>query len=144
MFNGLIKDLLKDIMSQLTILCLPDGIHAIERDSEFFFLQNYNQILYCTFSYYQIETNKRNVVDEFQENVRNSIQKSICIVSTSPLFKLYSDKLSMTMFAFMSQDNLKDKTCFQILYNALATPKAKNETENDIELDLSLIPFLLK
>ena len=70
------EEILNDIENQLSAFCLPDGIHVVNRDTEFFIIQNYNKVLYCTFSYRQIRTNdNNNIIDVFKENTRECVQK---------------------------------------------------------------------
>lgn len=103
------QDKLDNILNQLTYLCLPDGIHSVEQDVETFFISNYNKLIYCTYAYQQIRTNKMQVEDSFQINQRNCIQKALCIVSTQPIiFSLYK-QLSTTMNNYMTQHNLDNK-----------------------------------
>lgn len=114
------EDILNDIQNQLCAFCLPDGIHVVNRDTEFFIIQNYNKVLYCTFCYRQIRTNdNNNIIDDFQENTRDCVQKSLCIISTVPLFMYYYEKINIAMDLFMNQKILNDKSEIDKLYNDL-------------------------
>ena len=122
------KNLVLDyILSNLVNYCLIDGIHLTDNDSNFFFIHDFPQILYC-FSYFiQIKTDngENNIIDDFQENIRGCIQKSICIVSTLPLFgntliyENYYTHLSVQMTSYMSQKCLNDKIALSEIYNKL-------------------------
>ncbi len=112
---------LEEIFYKLTIYCLADGIHLTNRDNQIFFIQSENKVLYCTSTYRQIKTNVKDVQDDFQENIRDCIQKALCIVSFKPNFSFFYDKINKTLDLFMSQDTLNDKqiieNSFQNLYN---------------------------
>ena len=69
---------------------------------------------------------KENIIeDDFQENIRGCIQKSICIVSTLPLFgnmltyENYYTHLSTQMNLYMNQKSLNDKSALIDIYNKL-------------------------
>ena len=118
------EEILNDIENQLSAFCLPDGIHVVNRDTEFFIIQNYNKVLYCTFSYRQIRTNdNNNIIDDFQENTRDCVQKSLCIISTVPLFMYYYEKINVAMDLFMNQKILNDKSAIDSLYKDIAEKK---------------------
>ena len=133
------KALLDDLFTLLTNYALTDGIHLVDKDTEFFFIHSYQKPLYCLSRYVQVQTNEQeeseeNVVDDFQKNERNCIQKALCIVSTIPLFgnsiiyqNFYTQLISQ-MDTFMSQKSLNDKTNLDILYNSLLNI---NDTENN-------------
>ena len=118
------EEILNDIENQLSAFCLPDGIHVVNKDTEFFIIQNYNKVLYCTFSYRQIRTNdNNNIIDDFQENTRDCVQKSLCIISTVPLFMYYYEKINVAMDLFMNQKILNDKSAIDSLYKDIAEKK---------------------
>ena len=116
---------LDEIYYKLSIYCLPDGIHLTNRDNEIFFIQSEKKVLYCTSTYRQIKTNIKDVQDDFQENVRDCIQKALCIVSIKPNFSYFYDKINKTLDLFMSQDTLNDKqiieSSFENLHNEEST-----------------------
>lgn len=105
--------ILDDILNQLTYFCLPDAVHTTNEDAQFFFIQNYNTLLYGISCYRQIKTNS---LEKDDQNTRDCVQKAICIVSKVPLFGHFHSKLSSTMTAFFNQNTLKDKYILQELY----------------------------
>jgi hypothetical protein len=114
--NSLTKENIFDnINNQLTYLCMPDGVHSLTSDSQFFLIQNFSKILFGISCYRQIKVTKAMKEDE-QENTRDSVQKSMCIVSKVPLFGQMASKLSITMLAYFNQDSLKDKKIIKDLY----------------------------
>ena len=114
--NSLTKEKVFDnINNQLTYLCMPDGAHSLTSDSQFFLIQNFSKILFGISCYRQIKVTQAMKEDE-QENTRDSVQKSMCIISKLPLFGQMAAKLSITMLAYFNQESLKDKKIIKDLY----------------------------
>ena len=114
--NSLTKENIFDnINNQLTYLSMPDGAHSLTSDSQFFLIQNFSKILFGISCYRQIKVTQAMKEDE-QENTRDSVQKSMCIISKLPLFGQMASKLSITMLAYFNQDSLKDKKIIKDLY----------------------------
>ena len=107
------ENLLDDLFFQLTCLCLPDGIHASNRDTQFFIIQDYKYPLYGISCYEQIKSFR----DDTLENTRFSIQKSICIISLLPFYSSLHSKLSFSVEAFFNQESLQDKQIVNELYD---------------------------
>ena len=154
------KELVLDfILNILVNNCLIDGIHLVDTDSNFFFIHDLNKIIYCLSYYVQKKTDdKENIIeDDFQENIRGCIQKSICIVSTLPLFgniltyDNYYTHLSTQMNLYMNQKSLNDKSALIDIYNKLENEfhqeqkwmfnlrKAFSILKNDLLIILKLI-----
>ena len=117
-----VDDLLDDIFNQLTNYVLMDGIHFTNSSTQIFILHNFYKPLYCISYYVQINYS---IEDAFQKNERDCIQKSLCIISTIPIFgnsiiyqNFYTNLISQ-MDSFMSQSSLNDKTNFKILYDKI-------------------------
>ena len=118
---------LEYILNSLVNYCLIDGIHLTNNDTNFFFIHEFQKPLYSISYYIQKKTdNKENKIeDNFQENIRGCIQKSICIVSTLPFFgniniyQNYYSFLSSQMIKYMEQKSLNDKTVLNDIYDKL-------------------------
>ena len=106
------ENLLDDLFFQLTCVCLPDGIHASNRDTQFFIIQDYKYPLYGISCYEQIKSFR----DDSIENTRFSIQKSICIISFLPFYSSLHSKLSISVEAFFDQESLQDRQIINELY----------------------------
>ena len=106
------ENLIDDLFFQLTCVCLPDGIHASNRDTQFFIIQDYKYPLYGISCYEQIKSFR----DDTVENTRFSIQKSICIISLLPFYSSLHSKLSISVEAFFNQESLQDKQIINELY----------------------------
>ena len=107
------ENLIDDLFFQLTCVCLPDGIHASNRDTQFFIIQDYKYPLYGISCYEQIKSFR----DDSIENTRFSIQKSICIISLLPFYSSLYSKLSISVEAFFDQESLQDRQIINELYD---------------------------
>jgi len=106
------ENLIDELFFQLTCVCLPDGIHASNRDTQFFIIQDYKYPLYGISCYEQIKSFR----DDTIENTRFSIQKSICIISLLPFYSSLHSKLSISIEAFFDQESMQDKEIINKLY----------------------------
>ena len=107
------ENFLEELFFQLTCACLPDGIHASKRDTQFFIIQDYKYPLYGISCYEQIKSFR----DDTLENTRFSIQKSICIISLLPFYSSLFSKLSICVEAYFNQESLQDKQIISEIYN---------------------------
>jgi len=107
------ENLIEELFFQLTCVCLPDGIHASNRDTQFFIIQDYKYPLYGISCYEQIKSFR----DDTVENTRFSIQKSICIISLLPFYSSLFSKLSICVEAYFNQESLQDKQIINEIYN---------------------------
>ena len=122
-----IESILNTVNSQLINYSLMDGIHLVNNDTQIYILHNLKKPIFCLSYYVQVKTGNGNPEkeDSFQENVRDCIQKALCIVSLKPLFNhkiLYQNfytLLKNDMDSFMAQKSLNDKTIIEKLYNKL-------------------------
>ena len=122
------ENLLDDLFFQLTCVCLPDGIHASNRDTQFFIIQDYKYPLFGISCYEQIKSFR----DDTLENTRFSIQKSICIISYLPFYSSLYSKLSISVEAFFNQESLQDKQIIDELYNNYRFDKNMNYNISDM------------
>ena len=106
------ENFLDDLFFQLTCVCLPDGIHASNKDTQFFIIQDYKYPLYGISCYEQIKSFR----DDSLENTRFSIQKSICIISFLPFYSSLYSKLGISVEAYFNQESLQDKQIINELY----------------------------
>ena len=106
------ENFLDDLFFQLTCVCLPDGIHASNKDTQFFIIQDYKYPLYGISCYEQIKSFR----DDSIENTRFSIQKSICIISFLPFYSSLYSKLNISVEAYFNQESLQDKQIIHELY----------------------------
>ena len=107
------ENFIDELFFQLTCVCLPDGIHTSNRDTQFFIIQDYKYPLYGISCYEQIKSFR----DDTEENTRFSIQKSICIISFLPFYSSLFSKLSICVEAYFNQESLQDKQIISEIYN---------------------------
>ena len=107
------ENIIDELFFQLTCVCLPDGIHASNRDTQFFIIQDYKYPLFGISCYEQIKSFR----DDTEENTRFSIQKSICIISLLPFYSSLFSKLSICVEAYFNQESLQDKQIISEIYN---------------------------
>ena len=137
--NKNIESIINTINSQLINYSLMDGIHLMDNDTQIYFLHNLKKPIYCLSYYVQVKTGNGNPdkEDSFQENVRECIQKAICIVSLKPIFThkiLYQNfytHLKKEMDSFMDQKSLNDKTKLDNLYKTLSQDIIIIDSKND-------------
>lgn len=137
--NKNIESIINTINSQLINYSLMDGIHLMDNDTQIYFLHNLKKPIYCLSYYVQVKTGNGNPdkEDSFQENVRECIQKAICIVSLKPIFThkiLYQNfytHLKKEMDSFMEQKSLNDKTKLDNLYKTLSRDIIIIDFKND-------------
>ena len=126
--NNNIESIINTINSQIINYSLMDGIHLVDTDTQIYFLHNLKKPIYCLSYYVQVKTggDKPEKEDSFQENVRECIQKAICIVSLKPIFthkslyQIFYTHLKTDMDSFMAQNSLNDKSKLESLYKTLS------------------------
>ena len=133
------ENIIDDIFNQLTNFCLPDGIHNSTSDNQFFIIQNFKYPLFGISCYRQIIGEN----DISEENTRHFTQKSICIISTLPLYSQLYSKLSITLEAYFYQNNLQDKKIISELYNNVSWESFSKMDMNDIYLSFNVKKLLL-
>ena len=134
-----IESVIKKMNSQLINYSLMDGIHLVDNDTQIYFLHNIKKPVYCLSYYVQVKTGNGfpQKEDSFQENVRECIQKALCIVSLKSffnhklLYQYFYTFLTLQMNSFMEQNSLNDKSKLNVLYNILS----KNITLVDLNKD---------
>jgi hypothetical protein len=121
------ESVLEFISNNLVDYCLMDGIHLVNKDTNFFVIHEFSKPIYCLSYYIQKKTDngKNKIEDDFQENIRGCIQKSICIVSILPIFgnanvyqNYYTHSLNQ-MTLYMNQKSLNDKKAITDIYDKL-------------------------
>ena len=126
--NNSIESTIDSINSHIINYSLIDGIHLVNNDTQIYFLHNLKKPIYCLSYYVQVKTGNGypEKEDSFQENVRECIQKAICIISLKPifthkiLFQNFYSHIKNEMDSFMAQKSLNDKTKLDNLYKTLS------------------------
>jgi len=131
------SSIIDNINNQLCYLCLPDGSHYSESDSQFFLIQNFSKLLFGISCFRQLKITQAMKEDDI-ENTRDCVQKAMCIVSKIPFFGPMTSKLSVTMSAFFNQNSLKDKEIIKELFFNYDIKRFKNINVNEILDSFSL------
>jgi hypothetical protein len=141
-------DLILDkIYNYLINYCLIDGIHLQENNSNFFIINDFPKVIFCYFYYKQINTTSHSTKDDFQENIRGSIQKSFCILSLVPIFtnttiyENYYTHINKQMNLYMIQYDLNIKKYLINIYEKLSNDFS---TEKQFTFNKKKAFFLLK
>lgn len=151
--NNNIENVINTINSQIITYSLMDGIHLVDTDTQIYFLHNLKKPVYCLSYYVQVKTGNGHPEkeDSFQENVRECIQKAICIVSLKPIFNhniLYQNfytHLKTDMDSFMAQTSLNDKSKLDNLYQKLNQDLIIFDFKNEhLLLNVRKLFFLVK
>ena len=101
----------------LCFIGLPDGSHVTESDYSFFILPDLNGDLYYGVSCFrQIKSWELEVKDD--KVSRSFVQKSVCVLSRTPLFGTLMIKLLPTTHAFFNQKNFSDTKILEEFYNS--------------------------
>ena len=140
--NNNVESIINNINSQLVNYSLMDGIHLVDNDTQIYFLHNFKKPIYCLSYYVQVKTGSGHSPkeDSFQENVRECIQKALCVISLKPVFThklLYQNiytYLTTQMNSFMEQESLNDKIKLNILYDILSRNIILIDLDKDIWL----------
>ena len=97
----------------IPFLAIPDGAHLSDEDSVMFTLlsktQRSDESLYGAALFKQIDSTATAIKDDAQATRRGYVQKSICLISTRPLFGFLLEQLRATSGAYFSHSDLTSK-----------------------------------
>lgn len=133
------KKVIEELLNCSTYMCLPDSIHLYDKDHQFFIINKYNKLIFGVSCYRQFKTNSK-LIDN--ENSRDCVQKSICILSPYPLFGNLFYKLDLTISAYFNQNSLMDKDIIKELFDNIRNISLKNININEINMSFSLIKLM--
>ena len=124
-------------------LALPDGCHNYEQDSVYFTLGSDGaRRLYGVACCRQIETQDLRRVGE--DVTRSTVQKSVCVLSRVPAFRLIESKLELVTHAYF---NNKDFSDISVIHEAFVDLNASINTHSAsqaLSLGLSLRSLVLR
>ncbi|KAI6240903.1 UDENN domain-containing protein [Aphelenchoides fujianensis] len=90
--------------ANLPTLAIPDQCHTSTADTVFFTIpavENPNQTVFGISCYRQIESN--DLLSKDESMTRNYVQKSVCVLSTIPLFGTLKDKLELITQSYFEE-----------------------------------------
>lgn len=148
----------------LPILCLPDGSHNYDNDTIYFTMPDLNQedpvsivnedlnnskqdnssirpegiqTIFGTACYRQIPVDK--LVNKTDDMTRLSVQKSVCVLSSKPLFGLIRSKLEMITHAYFEELDFSRVKILKLTYDNLNSLLSR-ETVKESAIHLGLSP----
>nr|XP_045597915.1 late secretory pathway protein AVL9 homolog isoform X4 [Procambarus clarkii] len=113
---------LPDLWRHLPSLCLPDGAHNHEADTIFFHLPHLtksDQTVFGVSCYRQIDAEK--VTNKSADITRNTVQKSVCVLSTLPIYGYIQERLQVTTKVYFKGADFSDVQDLKGLYHDLNT-----------------------
>ncbi|XP_071537401.1 late secretory pathway protein AVL9 homolog isoform X4 [Panulirus ornatus] len=113
---------LPDLWRHLPSLCLPDGAHNHEADTVFFHLPHLtktDQTVFGVSCYRQIDAEK--VTNKSADITRNTVQKSVCVLSTLPIYGYIQERLQVTTKVYFKGADFSDVQDLKGLYHDLNT-----------------------
>lgn len=140
----------------LPLLCLPDGSHNYDSDTIYFTMPDIScqteedivsseratnttegiKTIFGTACYRQIQVNK--LLNRTEDMTRVAVQKSVCVLSTKPLFGLIRSKLEMITHAYFEELDFSKVKILKLTYDNLNSLLARNSVkENGTFLGLS-------
>lgn len=104
----------------LPYLALPDGSHNFDEDTAYFHLpsqQDPNKTIYGISCYRQIPLEK--IINRTPDMTRSTIQKSVCVLSTLPLYGHIQVKMSLITHAYFEEGDFSKISLLHDTYHHL-------------------------
>ncbi|XP_066522274.1 late secretory pathway protein AVL9 homolog [Hoplias malabaricus] len=102
----------------LPFLALPDGAHNYQDDTVYFHLPPLNEEMKCVYGvscYRQIEAKALKVRQA--DVTRETVQKSVCVLSSVPLYGLIQAKLQLITHAYFEEKDFSQISILKELYD---------------------------
>ncbi|XP_036428003.1 late secretory pathway protein AVL9 homolog [Colossoma macropomum] len=102
----------------LPFLALPDGAHNYQEDTVYFHLPSLNEEMKCVYGvscYRQIEAKALKVRQA--DVTRETVQKSVCVLSRVPLYGLIQAKLQLITHAYFEEKDFSQISILKELYD---------------------------
>lgn len=122
---------LPELWRHLPSLCLPDGAHNHEADTIFFHLPHLtkpDQTVFGVSCYRQIDAEK--VTNKTADITRNTVQKSVCVLSTLPIYGYIQERLQGTTKVYFKGADFSDVQDLQGLYHDLNTTNWRDKLDH--------------
>ncbi|TDG97524.1 hypothetical protein EPR50_G00226990 [Perca flavescens] len=111
------SNLLPEEWRYLPFLALPDGAHNFQEDTVYFHLPPLNEDMKCVYGvscYRQIEAKALKV--RLADVTRETVQKSVCVLSRVPLYGLLQAKLQLITHAYFEEKDFSQISILKELY----------------------------
>ncbi|XP_042366282.1 late secretory pathway protein AVL9 homolog [Plectropomus leopardus] len=112
------SNVLPEEWKYLPFLALPDGAHNYQEDTVYFHLPPLNEDMKCVYGvscYRQIEAKALKVRQA--DVTRETVQKSVCVLSRVPLYGLLQAKLQLITHAYFEEKDFSQISILQELYD---------------------------
>ncbi|XP_076033296.1 late secretory pathway protein AVL9 homolog isoform X2 [Oratosquilla oratoria] len=112
----------------LPSLCLPDGAHNHEADVVYFHLphlKHKDRTVFGVSCYRQVEAEK--VANKTADITRNTVQKSVCVLSTLPIYGYIQERLQVTTKVYFKGADFSDVQDLKGLYHDLNNANWKDK-----------------
>ncbi|GFQ99015.1 late secretory pathway protein AVL9 homolog [Trichonephila clavata] len=131
---------------QLPTLALPDGAHNYEKDTIYFHLpslDNPHQTVFGISCYRQM--NAENLLRRSSDITRETVQKSVCVLSKVPLYGLIQAKLELITHAYFDERDFSKVSLLEETYKNLNSSLPKDLSDGQQAfLGLSVRDFVLR
>ncbi|GFT50539.1 late secretory pathway protein AVL9 homolog [Nephila pilipes] len=131
---------------QLPTLALPDGAHNYEKDTIYFHLpslENPHQTVFGISCYRQM--NAENLLRRSSDITRETVQKSVCVLSKVPLYGLIQAKLELITHAYFDERDFSKVSLLEETYKNLNSSLPKDLSDGQQAfLGLSVRDFVLR
>ncbi|KAM8882209.1 late secretory pathway protein AVL9 homolog [Synchiropus picturatus] len=134
------SSLLPEEWKYLPFLALPDGAHNFQEDTVYFHLPPLGGDMKCVYGvscYRQIEAKALKVRQA--DVTRETVQKSVCVLSRVPLFGLLQAKLQLITHAYFEEKDFSQISILQELYEHMNGSLGGSSLEGS-QLHLGLSP----
>lgn len=124
---------LPDQWHHLPSLCLPDGAHNHEADTIFFHLPHLtkpDQTVFGISCYRQIDAEK--ITNKSADITRNTVQKSVCVLSTLPIYGYIQERLQVTTKVYFKGADFSDVQDLKGLYHDLNTTNWRDKLSHGV------------
>lgn len=109
----------------LVHLCIPDGAHNSDQDSVYFTLPSCNHDSNCSKMVYGVACYRQTATDNLNyapdEAIRPTMLKSVCVISTCPLFGVIEARLNAATYAYFNERDFRKVSILEELYANLCT-----------------------
>ncbi|XP_062297677.1 late secretory pathway protein AVL9 homolog [Scomber scombrus] len=132
------SNLLPEEWRYLPFLALPDGAHNYQEDTVYFHLPPLNEDMKCVYGvscYRQIEAKALKVRQA--DVTRETVQKSVCVLSRVPLYGLLQAKLQLITHAYFEEKDFSQISILKELYDHMNGSLKGSTLDTQVYLGLS-------
>ncbi|CAI9727784.1 Hypothetical predicted protein [Octopus vulgaris] len=122
---------LPDEWRHLPSLALPDGAHNYTKDTIFFHLPSRDgeySTVYGVSCYQQMDS--KDLITRSKEVTRNTVQKSVCVLSKLPFYGLIQTKLELITHAYFDERDFSKVELLIDTYRNLSTLLTDSQTDS--------------